>query len=59
MDKCFADIDGECTALEVKSCDGCAFYKTEKQLATERQQTVKKLNKLGVYDIYKLAYGLE
>lgn len=27
--KCFADLDGRCTALSKKKCKNCNFYRTD------------------------------
>lgn len=39
MEKCFADIaPHRCTALKVKECKGCKFFKTQKQFDEDRKK---------------------
>lgn len=45
MNKCFADT-GSCKILNVKSCNGCNFYKTEKQLEAENEKSLERLKSL-------------
>ena len=40
MDKCFADRNGECSALKIKDCDGCKFYKTKKEAERGRRYSL-------------------
>ena len=43
MDKCFADRNGECSALKIKDCDGCKFYKTKKEAERGRRQSLLRI----------------
>ncbi len=52
--QCFAyRYDGACGATTNRSCLGCKFFKTEKQLKSEQDRTEKRVSEL--YGIpYKL-----
>lgn len=56
---CFAYVDGGCRALTRTSCEGCHFYKTEKQNNEEQKTIAKRLSKkYGVsYDLLMLQKG--
>lgn len=38
MAKCFADVNGECSALKIKSCKGCTFYKSKEDAKRGRKK---------------------
>ncbi len=38
MQKCFADKEGYCMALEEKECKGCVFFKTKEQQLRDRRK---------------------
>lgn len=45
---CFAEKDGECTALRgVDSCKNCPFFKTETTLNKEREKSRKRLSTIA------------
>lgn len=46
MLKCFADIGNMCTALKVKECEGCNFFKTNEQRFKEEENTRERLSSL-------------
>ncbi|WP_312907281.1 hypothetical protein [Tissierella praeacuta] len=46
MTKCFADDGTICTALKVKECRGCAFFKTTEQKIKDDERTKKRLDSL-------------
>lgn len=40
MEKCFADTGKkDCSALKIKKCNGCVFYKTKKEAERGRRQS--------------------
>lgn len=45
MDKerCAFDLDEKCSALLVKDCKGCTFYKTKEQLKAGREKATERL----------------
>jgi hypothetical protein len=43
MDDCFAYRRNSCTALKVKKCEGCSFYKTKEQF---KQDQLKALGRI-------------
>lgn len=46
MPRCFADNGKGCTALKVKNCEGCNFFKTVEQKAKDDEKTRKRLANL-------------
>ena len=57
---CFANKRNRCTALKVKQCEGCSFYKTKEQFELERQKVLKRIFALDVAKqkhISKTYYG--
>ena len=40
---CFAYKHNGCTALKVKQCEGCSFYKTKEQYQLDRQLAMEKI----------------
>lgn len=55
MDKCFADVSKDilgpggkkgCTALRIKNCTGCNFFKTLEQKAKDDERTRQRLKHL-------------
>lgn len=61
MDKCFADNAGKCTALNVKKCKGCNFYKTHEEARISRKTAKKRLKSLDKTARIGIAekYGVE
>lgn len=56
MSKCFADKRGSCTALKQKNCEGCNFFKTQKQFEEGVRKAKTRLIRLGrssYYEFYK------
>jgi hypothetical protein len=47
MRDCFAHRRGSCTALKVKKCEGCSFYKTKEQFELDQQRSMKRILSLG------------
>ena len=44
MEKCFADTGKkECSALRIKKCDGCVFYKTKKEAERGRRHSLLRI----------------
>lgn len=61
MEKCVFDKGKKCSALSVHDCEKCSFRKTEKELATGRDNARKRLETLPdeQYNaIMKKYYGL-
>jgi len=58
---CFAYCDGGCNALKSICCDGCKFYKTEKQNEDEKAECFNRNLKLGLVNgdnvYYKVLEG--
>lgn len=46
MSRCFADNGKICTALKVKSCKDCNFFKTVEQKARDVEKARKRLANL-------------
>ena len=46
MDKCAFDRECECSALNVKVCEGCSFFKTKEELIASREKAQKRVNAL-------------
>lgn len=40
---CFAYKRNSCTALKVKQCDGCSFYKTKEQFELDQQKALERI----------------
>ena len=47
MEDCFAYRRGSCTALKVKTCEGCSFYKTKEQFELDQQRAMNRILSLG------------
>lgn len=47
---CFAKHPkiNECSATTQRSCDGCAFYKTQEQHETDREKARQRCQEIGV-----------
>ena len=43
MKDCFAYRRNGCTALKVKKCEGCSFYKTKKEYLLGRQLAMERI----------------
>lgn len=62
MRDCFAYVNGKCSALETKDCDGCSFYKTKEQYEMDRQKALERIRSLNVERqkyIFEKYYGGE
>lgn len=46
MSRCFADNGKSCTALKMKKCEGCSFFKTTEQKRKDDERTRKRLASL-------------
>lgn len=46
MEKCFADNGRSCTALRIKNCEGCNFFKTLEQKIKDDEKTRKRLDSM-------------
>ena len=44
---CFAYKRNSCTALKVKQCEGCSFYKTKEQFELDQQRAMNRILSLG------------
>lgn len=44
--KCFALKEGKCTALNIKECENCSFYKTIQQAKEECEKALKQIKSL-------------
>lgn len=53
---CFAYKQNSCTALKVKQCEGCSFYKTKEQYELDRQKALERIRSL---DAERQKYILE
>ena len=47
---CFANKGVLCSALMIKSCQNCVFFKTTEQVEEERQRAKKRLENLGLIE---------
>lgn len=56
MMDCIFQFDGQCKALIRKDCDGCRFYKTERQLDLEQKSTEERLERLKLADGVRAKY---
>ncbi len=45
---CFAFKRNGCTALKVKDCDGCSFYKTKEQYEMDQQKALIRIYTLNI-----------
>jgi hypothetical protein len=43
---CFAYKRNSCTALKVKQCEGCSFYKTKEQFELGQQKALERIRSL-------------
>ena len=46
MEKCFADKDSYCSALNKKKCEGCNFFRTEEDVQASRCIAKKRIESL-------------
>ena len=46
MNNCAFDRDCECSALSVKTCEGCSFFKTKEELIASRERATERVNSL-------------
>ena len=65
MAKCFADVNGECSALKIKDCKGCTFYKTKEEAEKGRKKALIRIQSLDkditdyiIDKYYKMEVGL-
>jgi len=58
---CFARYEAneivKCSALDIKHCEDCAFYKTTEQVKKERAKSVNTLKVVGLYNKAVKKYG--
>ena len=47
MEKCFADKDSYCSALNKKKCEGCNFFRTEEDLEESKNRAMKRIDSLS------------
>ena len=62
MDKCFAENKGRCTALKIKECEECSFFKTKEEAEEGRMKAIERidsLNKERRDHINEIYYGLK
>ena len=63
MNDCFAFKPRSCTALTVKKCEGCSFYKTRNQFqeghreAMVRIQSLDRLHQQEIFEKYYRTHG--
>ncbi len=43
MKDCFAYKHNGCTALKVRNCEGCSFYKTKERYQLDRQLAMERI----------------
>jgi hypothetical protein len=48
MKDCFAYKHNGCTALKVRRCEGCSFYKTKEQFWLDQQRALERIYALDV-----------
>lgn len=48
MKDCFAYRRNGCTALKVRKCEGCSFYKTKEQFRLGQEKALKRICTLDV-----------
>ena len=46
MSNCAFNRKGECIALNIKQCEGCAFFKTTEEVNRGRQKALKRVKSL-------------
>jgi hypothetical protein len=59
---CFAYKRNSCTALKVKKCEGCSFYKTKEQYELDQQKALERIRGLDAErqkHIFEKYYGGE
>jgi hypothetical protein len=59
---CFAYKRNSCTALKVKQCEGCSFYKTKEQFEMNQRKALERIRTLDVEKqqrIFEKYYGGE
>ena len=59
---CFAYKRNSCTALKVKQCEGCSFYKTKEQFELDQQRALERIRSLDAKTqerIFEKYYGGE
>ncbi|MCM3761051.1 hypothetical protein M3212_09665 [Alkalihalobacillus oceani] len=60
MEDCFAYKRNSCTALKVKQCEGCSFYKSKVQYRLDQKKALARIYTLDADqrdDIIKTYYG--
>ncbi len=45
---CFAYKRNSCTALKVKKCEGCSFYKTKEQFELDQEKALERIYTLDI-----------
>ncbi len=59
---CFAYKRNSCTALKVKQCEGCSFYKPKEQFELDQQKALERIRTLDEekqQHIFEKYYGGE
>lgn len=46
QEPCFALVGRECSALKIKDCEDCRFYKTKGQAREDRQKSLNRIKTL-------------
>lgn len=46
MNNCAFERGRECSALNVKTCEGCSFFKTKEELIASRERATERVNSL-------------
>lgn len=49
MDKCFAENKDKCTALRIKKCEDCNFFKTKEEAEEGRNKAINRIKSLSEY----------
>jgi hypothetical protein len=44
MNNCAFERGCECSALNVKACEGCSFFKTKEELSASREKARERVN---------------
>jgi hypothetical protein len=48
MKDCFAYKHNGCTALKVRKCEGCSFYKTKEQYEIGQRKVLERIRSLDI-----------
>lgn len=47
-EKCYFDVNGKCSALKSKECEGCKFRKTKEEFEAAQQAALEALERKGL-----------